>query len=57
MGFKKYQKSENVENINIQEKSKIDSFMSKTGKNKMSDLTNEEREELDMLNKKENNNA
>lgn len=57
MGFKKYQKSENVENINIQEKSKIDSFMSKTGKNKMSDLTNEELEELDMLNKKENNNA
>lgn len=57
MGFKKYQKSENVENINTQEKNKIDSFMSKTGKNKMSDLTNEEREELDMLNKKENNNA
>ena len=57
MAFKKYQKSENIKNIDENEKSKLENFMSKTGKNKMSDLTKEEVNELDMLNNKENEDA
>lgn len=46
MAFKKYQKSENVENVTEEERSVIDNHLQRTSKSAVSDMTEEEKNEL-----------
>lgn len=56
MGFRKFQKSESIQNVTEQENNVIKKHLSKTSKSSLSEMTEQEKE---ALNKelKENNNA
>jgi SOS-response transcriptional repressor LexA len=56
MGFQKFQKSESMENVNEEEKKTINDHLAKTSKTSVSEMTEEEKEELNVK-LKENNNA
>lgn len=57
MGFQKYQKSENLENVTEEEKKVINDHLNKTAKTSISDMTEEERNSLSEDLQKENDNA
>lgn len=46
MGFKKYQKSESVENVNEKEQEVISGHLQKTAKSAVSEMTEEEKNNL-----------
>lgn len=57
MGFQKFQKSESVENVTEEEKQVIDSHLQRTAKTAVSEMTEEEKNELNADLNKENDNA
>ena len=57
MGFKKFQKSESVENVNEEEKKVIDGHLQRTAKVSVSEMTDEEKNDLNADLNKENDNA
>lgn len=57
MGFQKYQKSENLENVTEDEKQVIDNHLQRTAKTSVSEMTEEEKNELNVDLQKENDNA
>lgn len=57
MGFQKYQKSENIENVTDEEKEIIKDHLDKTAKTSVSDMTEDERNSLNEDLQKENDNA
>ena len=56
MGFQKFQKSEKMENVTEDENTTIKKHLAKTSKHAVSELTEQEKEELNKE-LKENNNA
>jgi hypothetical protein len=57
MGFKKFQKSESVENVNEEEQKVIDGHLQRTAKGSVSEMTDEEKNDLNADLNKENDNA
>jgi hypothetical protein len=57
MGFKKFQKSESVENVNEEEQKVIDGHLQRTAKVSVSEMTDEEKNDLNADLNKENDNA
>jgi hypothetical protein len=57
MGFQKFQKSESVENVTEEEKKVIDSHLQRTAKTAVSEMTEEEKNDLNADLNKENDNA
>ena len=57
MGFKKFQKSESVENVNEEEQKVIDGHLQRTAKVAVSEMTDEEKNDLNADLNKENDNA
>lgn len=57
MGFQKFQKSENMENVTEEEKQVIDTHLQRTAKTAVSEMTEEEKNELNVDLSKENKNA
>jgi len=57
MGFQKFQKSENMENVNEEEKQVIDKHLQRTAKTAVSEMTEEEKNNLNVDLQEKNNNA
>lgn len=58
MGFQKFQKSENMENVTEEEKQVIDTHLQRTAKTAVSEMTQEEKNDLNEdLNKENEENA
>ena len=57
MGFQKYQKSEELKNVNKKENSVIKEHLAKTSKASVSEMTDEEKNRLNEDLQKENKNA
>ena len=57
MGFQKFQKSEKLENVTEEEKQVIDQHLQKTAKVAVSEMTEDEKNDLNVDLQKENDNA
>ena len=57
MGFKKFQKSEKIENVNEEEKQVIDNHLQRTAKVSVSEMTEEEKNDLNKDLQEKNDNA
>jgi hypothetical protein len=57
MGFKKFQKSEKIENVNEEEKQVIDNHLQRTAKVSVSEMTEEEKNDLNEDLQEKNDNA
>lgn len=57
MGFKKFQKSEKIENMNEEEKQVIDNHLQRTAKVSVSEMTEEEKNDLNEDLQEKNDNA
>lgn len=57
MGFRKFQKSESMENVTDEEQQVIDTHLQRTAKSAVSQMTEEEKNNLNVDLKKESDNA